>query len=393
MTDWPALAARLAAALANDGAFTDERWRRAFEQTPRHLFVPRFWALDQFNAPARLVDGADPDQRDEWLTAAYTDQFLATQYTDDETGRRVITSSASQPSLVAQMLGLLDIDSRHRVLEIGTGTGYNTALLCHRLGDANVTSVDIDAGLVAEASSRLARHGYQPVLMVGDGAAGVAGAAPYDRILSTCASPGIPPAWIDQLAPAGIIVAPFTFGGALAVLTKTELKTVSGRFATEQAWFMPLRPVDRPMPPGHLIDMPDEPSEDAIHHDTTEVDLAALTDPDFHLWLCLHVPHARLAHTFTDDGATHTGVIVYTPTSRATITLGADGRPGRVSQDARRLADTVTAAWHSWRRNGNPARTRIGVTAHTNGTQHAWLDSPDGDHRWPLPPIERKPSR
>lgn len=140
MTDWQHRAAQLAANLARKGAIADELWRRAFEQVPRHLFVPRFWALDQFNAPVRLVDGADPDRREEWLTAAYRDEFLATQYAEDEQGRRIITSSLSQPSLVARMLGLLEISSGHRVLEIGTGSGYNTALLCHRLGDTNVTS-------------------------------------------------------------------------------------------------------------------------------------------------------------------------------------------------------------------------------------------------------------
>lgn len=385
MTDWQPKAARLAADLADTGAITDEGWRRAFEQTPRHLFVPRFWALDQFNAPARLVDGADPDQHEEWLTAAYRDQFLATQYTNDEHGRRIITSSASQPSLVARMLGLLDIGGGHRVLEIGTGTGYNTALLCHRLGDANVTSMDIDAGLVAEATCRLAARGYRPLLVAGDGAAGVAKTAPYDRILSTCASPGVPAPWIEQLGPGGVIVAPFTFGGALAVVTKTGPDTVSGRFDGEQAWFMPLRPIDAPIPPRHLVDLPDEPAADAVHHDSTDVDPAALTDPDFHLWLCLHRPDARLAHTFSDDGTTHTGVVVYTSAHRATITFGTAEAPSRITQDARRLGDAVTAAWHSWQRNGRPDRSRIGVTAHTSGTQHAWLDTPDGTHQWPVP--------
>ena len=385
MTNWQPMAAQLAADLAGKGVITDPGWRRAFEQTPRHLFVPRFWALDQFNAPARLVDGADPDQREQWLTAAYRDEFMATQYADDEHGGRIITSSASQPSLVARMLGLLDIDSGQRVLEIGTGTGYNTALACHRLGDANVTSIDIDAGLVAEATCRLEARGFRPMLVAGDGAAGVAKAAPYDRILSTCASPGVPAAWIEQLAPGGVIVAPFTFGGALAVLTKTGPDTVSGHFDAEQAWFMPLRPIDSPMPPGHLIDLPDEPPAETVHHDTTDIDPDALTDPDFHLWLCLHLPDARLAHTFSDDGTAHTGVIAYTATHRATITFGTSGQPSRISQDARRLGDTVTAAWHSWQRNSRPDRTRIGATAHTSGAQHAWLDTPDGPHQWPLP--------
>jgi protein-L-isoaspartate O-methyltransferase len=72
--------------------------------------------------------------------------------------------------------GLLD-------LEVGTGTGYNTALLCHRLGADNVASVDLDPGLVEQARSRLAGRGHDPVLVAGDGSIGVADRAPYDLTL------------------------------------------------------------------------------------------------------------------------------------------------------------------------------------------------------------------
>lgn len=228
-------------------------------------------------------------------------------------------------------------------------------------------------------------RGYRPLLVAGDGAAGVAKAAPYERILSTCASPGVPGGWIDQLTLGGVIVAPFTFGGALAVLTKTGPETVCGHFDAEQAWFMPLRPTHRPMPDRYLVDVPEEPHTGTIHHDTTDVEPAAFSDPDFCLWLSLHIPSVRLAHMFSEHGSTHAGVIVYTAHHRATITFGTAGEPSRVSQDSRRLGDTVTAAWHSWRRNGCPNRTRLGIAAHISGVQYAWLDSPDGPYQWPLP--------
>jgi protein-L-isoaspartate O-methyltransferase len=77
------------------------------------------------------------------------------------------------PSLMAQMLEALDVRDEHRVLEIGTGTGYNAALLCHRLGSNNVVSIDIDATLVAVAKNRLAALGHHPTLVVGDGTAGL----------------------------------------------------------------------------------------------------------------------------------------------------------------------------------------------------------------------------
>jgi protein-L-isoaspartate O-methyltransferase len=70
------------------------------------------------------------------------------------------TSSASAPGAVAVMLDRLGVVEGQRVLEVGTGTGYNTALLCHRLGDRNVYSIDIDPELVAAARTVLAGLGY-----------------------------------------------------------------------------------------------------------------------------------------------------------------------------------------------------------------------------------------
>lgn len=383
---WQARAGELAEKLTADGTMTDPLWRKAFESTPRHVFVPRFWALDTYNAPTRLVDGADPAHQTEWLDRIYRDHFLATQWMPQD-GRRMITSSASQPTLVARMLHLLDVHDHDRVLEIGTGTGYNTALLCHRVGDRAVSSVEIDPILVAEAQARLAQLGYRPQLAAGDGAQGLPQDTPYSRILSTCASPGVPAAWITQLADEGKIVAPFTVGGALAVLTKTGAGEVSGRFDSEQAWFMPLRPADRPLPEGYLVDLPEPHPAQRQHHGTTEVDPGAFADPDFRFWLCLHFPaDTRIIDIVTND-FTRTGVIVHTTEHRATAEFpaGPTASPSRITQDARRLFDTVEAAWHAWQRHGRPHRTRIGITAHTNGTQNAWLDSPTSSMTWPLP--------
>jgi SAM-dependent methyltransferase len=93
----------------------------------------------------------------------------------------VSTSSSTMPSLMARMLEALDVRDGHRVLEIGTGTGYNAALLCHRLGPRNVVSIDIDPTLVAAARSRLADLGYHPTLVAGDGTTGAVQHGPYDR--------------------------------------------------------------------------------------------------------------------------------------------------------------------------------------------------------------------
>ncbi|MCZ9339668.1 methyltransferase domain-containing protein, partial [Streptomyces sp. TRM76130] len=102
-------------------------------------------------------------------------------------------SSSSQPSLMALMLAELRVADGDRVLEIGAGTGYNAALLCHRLGDDGlVTTVDLDPEITDSARRHLDAAGYHPAVVTGDGARGVPGRAPYDRIIATCALPAVP---------------------------------------------------------------------------------------------------------------------------------------------------------------------------------------------------------
>lgn len=77
---------------------------------------------------------------------------------------------------------------------------------------------------------------------------------------------------------------------------------------------------------------------------------------------------------------------MHTARHRATAEFRTDGATGsRVTQDGRRLFDTVEAARHAWQRHGRPDRTRIGITARNDGTQRAWLDTPESDATWPLP--------
>src|SRR5690606_29139681 len=149
----------------------------------------------------------------------------------------------TRPSLMAQMLEMLDLYDGAKVLEIGTGTGYNAALLCHRLGDANVTSIDIDPVLVESARARLAGLGYHPHLVTGDGATGVPDRAPFDRIIATAGVAGIPPAWIGQLVERGKIVADLRgeLASALIMTVKTTPDSVRGRFYDIAGHFMWLR--------------------------------------------------------------------------------------------------------------------------------------------------------
>jgi protein-L-isoaspartate(D-aspartate) O-methyltransferase len=112
----------------------------------------------------------------------------------------------SQPYVVAAMTEAAEVGPGARVLEIGTGSGYQTAVLC-ALG-AEVWSVEIVEPLARAAAAALARLGYTPHLRIGDGRAGWPEAAPFDAIVVTAAPAELPPALVAQLAPGGRLVIP-----------------------------------------------------------------------------------------------------------------------------------------------------------------------------------------
>ena len=115
--------------------------------------------------------------------------------------------TTSQPYIIAAMLQAAEISGHDRVLEIGAGSGYQTALLAELA--AQVFAVERHASLAEHAQETLARLGYSNVkLVTGDGSLGYPAGAPYDAIVVSCAAPGIPPALIAQLAPHGRLVIP-----------------------------------------------------------------------------------------------------------------------------------------------------------------------------------------
>jgi protein-L-isoaspartate(D-aspartate) O-methyltransferase len=126
-----------------------------------------------------------------------------------------IFSCSSKPSTMATMLEYLQLKPGQRVLEIGTGTGYNAALLAQIVGNSgHVTTIDIEPELVETARNRLQEAGYRHVdVIVGDGSLGYASAAPYDRIILTASSDDVARAWHEQLAPEGHLLVTLVVGG------------------------------------------------------------------------------------------------------------------------------------------------------------------------------------
>ncbi len=113
----------------------------------------------------------------------------------------------SQPFIVALMTALLELQSTDRVLEIGTGCGYQAAVLAQLA--AQVDSVELVPELAARAAATLAGLGIIRVAVhAADGHLGWPPQAPYDAVIATAAAPALPPAWVEQLAPLGRLVAP-----------------------------------------------------------------------------------------------------------------------------------------------------------------------------------------
>ncbi|OII69442.1 methyltransferase domain-containing protein [Streptomyces sp. CC77] len=242
---------RLVASLTAEGLLPDPVWRAAFAEVPRHLFVPSYF-VGTFGGYERLrCDDPDPLRREAWLLGAYEDEPVGIRMRDGE-----LVSTASQPSLMAAMLHALDARDGDSVLEIGTGSGYNAALLCHRLGDDRVTSVDLDTDLTDAARAHLARAGRHPAVVSGDGARGCPGRAPFDLVIATCAMPEVPRAWLAQCRPGARIVAPLSTGVLRLHVVGTA--HADGRFLHTSAYFVPLRGALSPLPEARTAGLPQE---------------------------------------------------------------------------------------------------------------------------------------
>ncbi|MGI9063111.1 MAG: methyltransferase domain-containing protein [Pseudonocardiaceae bacterium] len=370
VSDWARRAMALAAELTDAGVLIDPCWRAAIEQTPRHLFAPRFYRDDD-----TIVDGADPATVDEWLDAVYSDTSLVVQCAiAPGTDLQFPTSSSTMPSLMVRMLQLLDVIDGSSVLEIGTATGYNAALLCHRLGADHVASIELHTGLAADAADHLHGLGYEPTLAVGDGAGGVPARAPYDRIIATCAVQAIPPVWIDQLAPGGRIVTDLRgeLASSLAILDKIAPDTVQGRLLDLHGHFMWLRSTaDSPLPNAGRFNLVIN-LNDAVTIGT-DLDPRMLDEPGLRVLLSIVEPNlGPITHTQRE---VHDIWWLRADNCWAEITTGANttvtyGGP-------RNIWTTIEHVAAEWQRIGRPRRGRYGLTARADGTHHYWLDQPD----------------
>ncbi|MGW9207842.1 ATP-grasp peptide maturase system methyltransferase [Embleya sp. NPDC055664] len=372
--------------LEQDGSLRTEAWRKALRAVPRHAFVPTFFAdvPDERGVTTyRAVSHeASPE---EWLRLAYANRTWVTQLdygatlpTDGVPVTGTPTSSSTLPSTVVRMLEDLDVQDGHNVLEVGTGTGYSTALLCARLGDRRVTSVEYDAGLSAVDAKRLGTLGFRPALVVGDGALGHPERAPYQRIIATYSPDAVPPAWLAQADHDAVLVLSLT--GALGAYGYVKLRMVEdgraeGRFVDSGVSFMPSResspPEIGPMMRAAIA------GRAAASGRATRVAADVLDDPAF-LWAAQLALPGTIRLRYSAAREVTGRWFLHPDGSWAVVEADAAGTGRLYEGGTRPLGSNVEAVMASWLSNGRPGMGRYGLTV-TSRANVVWLDGPAGD--------------
>jgi len=187
----------------------DQAVLRAMDEVPRERFVETDFA-----------------------ESAYADQALPI----------ACGQTISQPYVVAYMTEQLAVQPHHRVLEVGTGSGYQAAVLSRLARE--VVSIERYRTLADQARERLKSLGYDNVeVVIGDGFAGVPGSAPYDRIIVTAAAETLPQTLVDQLAADGIMILPLgSRDGSQHIVKLTKSQTGTRRDNLIPVRFVPMLP-------------------------------------------------------------------------------------------------------------------------------------------------------
>jgi protein-L-isoaspartate(D-aspartate) O-methyltransferase len=370
---------RLVDELVQQDEQIDAEWERVFRRVHRHHFVPQFLVRDAAGEP-QVVSG---DNR--WLEAVYSNRSLFTSLDPDS------LSSSSAPGLMARFLTLLDVHDGCNVLEIGTATGYNAALLCQRLGSDSVTTIDIVPEFVEIAQNRLNSAEYTPTVATADGALGYQPNAPYDRINATCGVPKIPDAWIDQLKPNGVIVAPLQYhprlyNGQLMSLRLQTDGSLIGRGDAMGADFMPARSEYAPLTPQselrvrEFVGAAQGGYSRAIEYPTwfanagAVIVLSKLRYPGFEYAVAHDVVSGRYPPMLARCDAGSWARVEVKSDGIAVVTQGGPEGLWDILEETREL----------WQALGSPWLDRYGMTITNDRRQYIWLDSPDSEYRWEL---------
>jgi protein-L-isoaspartate(D-aspartate) O-methyltransferase len=362
-------------------------WRELIAEVPREPFIPdTIWVdIGAAHSGSGFTALSKHEHPQRWWELVTENEPVITQVDEGRTPADDIgwspSSSCSKPSIVADMLDALDVHPGHSVLEIGTGTGWNTALLCRRVGpQGQVVSIEVDPEITEAARAALTTAGYSPLVITRDGAEGYPDKAPYDRVLATAAVRNtVPSSWLKQTCPDGLIVTPWGTdycNGVMLTLHVTTEGRATGHFHGDLA-FMRLR--------SHVRRFY-EPDQALIQR--AEVSITDVHGWDFYRMINsnqagfsigLHVPHCALTVHLNKFGDDHHILELDDITTGSWAQLDAhltSPKPLVVHQlGPRRLWDEAVTAYDWWYEHGKPNLTRFGMTM-TTDTQTVWLDDP-----------------
>ena len=380
----------LVASLKQEGTLSQSQIEAAFLRVPRHLFIDHFFRRQLRDRQMYLEEmrpGSFPND-DAWLSAIYTNEPLATAYDEECTA----TSSSSSPAAMAIMLEACELSKGIRVLEIGTGTGYNAALLTVMVGSArHVFTVEIDANLANQAQLRLNQVvGPGVTVHTGNGLEGYATGSPYDRILVTGSTSKVPLSWLEQVRPGGIIlmnlIGEMGACAFLKVVKKESGLAAHGPFLSGPE-FMELHeagkyPRRRATLVGQYLPRPITQQRPATR---AEFDLSLLWDRRLDFALQLAFPQMSFASVYVDpmcpcliDRASDT-MLLFRPTDNERFQVEVRGDP--------QIWEKVLIVYRQWVEYGQPDVSAYHLHINTQGKQTVTLPfSPEqpGTFSWTL---------
>jgi protein-L-isoaspartate(D-aspartate) O-methyltransferase len=352
--------------------------REAFRTTPRHVFIG-----DSF------VPGADKDGITTWthqvldLDSVYQDEAIVVQVRDNWP-----SVSCSSPSVIASMLEDLDLSPGMKVLEVGTGTGWTTALIAYLIGETgSVISIEIDSTFATKAKDTLKELGVENVRVIhGDGVYGYPEQVPYDRIIVHAGISWLPVAWQEQLKPDGLLLAIKESVNSQQMLLLHNTGTgLQGR-ATRYAYFGGIKAGEDDVRTGSLLDpssfrFPDLDSLPLVGEAEGLFPLAET--PDFLFYLNLQQPplQLQLFMLYPEGAPSSNPVPVIVDAGSHDVLAGRDSGYERAYGSAR-LLKLLNRESRRWRELGCPQLADYLFTAvplthnsHT-GARHLPLNVP-----------------
>ncbi|WP_370131348.1 protein-L-isoaspartate O-methyltransferase [Streptacidiphilus sp. EB103A] len=343
---------------------------------PRHVFVPNWWARGA-ELWDRCEGRADPVA---WMKAAYGNCSLVTRvgplHADQAAAgyqaAGLPTSSSTMPGLVVRMFQHAMLTDNARTLCV-TGSGYGTALLSRRLGEKNVTSVDIDPYLVDPARHRLEGLSIRPFMNVCD----ITGPLPgtYDRIVSTVSVPRVPASWLEALKTGGRLVTTIADTGIVLTADKTDDGGATGGVGWDRASFMATRDGgDYPPALHELFEIAGErDGEDITQSPYPVLEVCEAWD----VWSMLSLAVPGIEHRYRADGETRTAWMAHPDGSWARATSSTLRGTALVHQaGSRRLWDELDRIRRRWLAEGglpiHGARVDITPDGTTTFTRGKW---------------------